>query len=332
MERSPQSLLDSAALQELGRRIKCLRSSTMTITHPDRVLLISCDRPSVGAIKRAKINLRIAAWLLCGAKKLSVYCSDGELIFDQSTWPIDEWNILNNNEIPNTLEDSCMATATKERIVAQASSAMATPSQLTGLIKLSPISGLAQNTGQDAESIAKEIASKGHLVGVLDEGTFVASDDGIAAWTDDWLAQDLAVYKEKRRSQLLALTTTIATPTTKPKTTRPASRRKPAADTANGATATTTPRSRSYSFKKFARANSREGTIGKFLAAQGFDEKGRIEMIEAIAALPKEPGDELTQPEAALQRILKVYGVKAKNARQQFIDTAIKMTGQTPAA
>jgi hypothetical protein len=77
-----QSRLDAASIEELGKRLKSVRSSTMTITHPDRVLLISCDRPSVPAIKRNLINLRVQAWLINGAARLTVYCLDGELIFD----------------------------------------------------------------------------------------------------------------------------------------------------------------------------------------------------------------------------------------------------------
>lgn len=321
-----QSRLDAASIQELGKRLKSVRSSTMTITHPDRVLLVGCDRLSVPAIKRSLINLRVQAWLINGAERLTVYCSDGELIFDGATWPIGVWNTLISNDIAS--EDCCMATATKERLITDNSTM--TPSSISnGLVRLATLETIAQNTGNDPKEIAFAIAAKGHMVGFNEQSNeYIASIDGIQDWTDLFLQEDLERYKQQRRQQLISGVTAgvaVAEPKVKPsrrRTTKP-TEAKPS-----------TARRKTFQFKAFTKANSREGTLGKFLHAQGWDEVKRIEVIEAIAALPPEPAEELTQAEAALQRVLKVYKVSTPKARQQFIDTARGMTGtstQSPA-
>lgn len=81
-------------------------------------------------------------------------------------------------------------------------------------------------------------------------------------------------------------------------------------------------------FKAFKRGNTRAKTIAAFLDAQGYGDKKRSEMLEAIATLPDAQADIGTPGEQALSYLLRSIGAKPNSTnRKAFIAEAQKLQG-----
>lgn len=303
----------NSSFDRLRTSIKALRGCTLAMGS-DAAMLVVVDAGQLSRLQQQWIDLRLKAYFICGAKRLSLYCGNNR-IMSASTLPliptlsschrIEE--ILNKTEL-----EPMVATAEKPRISRRnGRSPAAQSTDIESMPVRDMLSSLGKKTGQPIEQIA---------LSILEQLPRDQAMPVLTQYIDRQLEEDLERYRAERRSELLGLLPNKAEAEPKAKSPKPRTARK---------TSSTTVR-----FKSFVPTTRPGTTIGKFLEAQGYDSTRRIEVIEQLGALPATPP---SQPEAletfaeqALNAILKRMPAK-KRDRKSLIQAAQKMQGkETP--
>lgn len=331
-----ENKLDGYRLNRLQNRFhSLLKGVTLGVTNPDRTLQVICSPERLNLIQERFVDLRLQAFYIVGVWKIDLYCN-ADLIQTVSTLPMGEtWHKLRKTAI----EDFSMSVEAPVKQTRQPRSTRKSPQSATSvqtLPQLDDLSALAQKTGKSPEAIAQAILSKGYPAGInVRTQSYEADIEGIQAWTDEFLAQDIEQYRNQRRNDLLGVrdtttnganrglsdleSATTETTTSAEQTAKPKTRVK-----------TEKPSSKITSrFRNFQKANSYKRTIGKFLEAQGWDAEKRTEVIEAIAVLPSEPTDLESFTEKCMTKIVSAYP-KAKQAivRPGLIEAAKEILGE----
>lgn len=231
-----------------------------------------------------------------------------------------------------------MATATLERTTETTQNGAKQTAKTAMPVLDWEINPIASKNGLQPDFVANSIANSGGTVAKVGN-VFVTSREAWTGFVDGYLNQI--------RDGLLG--TTVSQPAatkTKPTIT---GKKKGAGKTQSRAKAPTRkptqgkPKAqaqpsksvRSIVFKNFKLSNSYSRTLGAFLDAQKWDAAKRIEVIEALAALPTEPGNESDFAEQCVKKITSVYPAakrKGNFVRQGLIDAAKGMTGGQTAA
>lgn len=286
--------LDNYRLERYQACHPVLQQVGLALSADRRLLLIS--PPEICEQVRAKLSkLKSDAWLILGAKEISLYRGNDLLLVEPTVKSPDK---MSDN---SPLGKTNMAVATQERKpkTPRTNSRSTQPPQPK--LMLPTVRGLeilAQNTNTPAEAIATQICDLGHFAGFdLVTSSYLADEAGIDAWLDKWLEDDRA----KRKTALLSPPST-KTPPSAEKSVKPKVAKSPT--TLQRKTTTTSTRK---TFRDFKKSSKYARTLGNFLDAQNWADKIRIEVVEGIAALSALPQEPNTLPERALAKIASKY-------------------------
>lgn len=327
-----EATLDVLRIKRLRSRFPILKHSNLMLTGRERTLAIVCPPESLLKVLDKVVDLRLQSFYVAAAKQVRIY-GGNELIYESPTLPRVE--IATSQAETDKLGKKpkgvhSMTTAAVQERPTETKSV--NESVAVTLPELEDLTTLAEKTGQPAAAIAQQIHAAGYPAGLNRRSqNYEASVEGIRQWVNEFLQQDIESYKRQREAELMGITpynglvpTQEALTTTQPKKVRTRRAKK-----------TDSPQQTSgkVRFKSFQKANSRNGTLGKFLAAQKWDDAKRIEILEQISQLPPEApaeGEEMSFAEHCVQYVLKNYSSKPTPAmRREFIATAKEMQGQT---
>lgn len=332
LTQADRARLDEQRIEYLRHKFPCLLVGvTIARIASDQSLVLVVEPGKVNRLRSKLADLRWAAYLICGAERLSIY--EGEsLLLCTVTVPLLVESVgiskvrskLGKSEQSKDFNPMTVAapvkpqkTSTRRSNSKQSpknKSTKSTASTSSSSMNLQDrIANFAQKTGQSAETIALS------LIGQLPTETI---EQGFINLADAHLTQ--------LRNELIGIggngaTATAATVETTPDT--------------NGTTAPTETKERKSRSKPAMRFNafevkrSRTKTIGSFLDAQNLAPEDRVKFIEDLAALPveqpRQPEALETMAEVGLKKILSAYPKASRPSRADMIKSAKTMIGST---
>jgi hypothetical protein len=267
----------------------------------DQVLTVVSGQPDelpIALLK--KLALRI-----CAATSIRILSADSKPLYRGNEAQIN----AKNKSI--TLGRYSMGTATLE----QNSTETVKTTQVATVPILLELDAIALRAETDPGTLAAQINGLGFgLVAGFDPsaGTHKAPDYAVEAFADSWVEQQLDKIRREQKRLLLEGSDPVAVAVA----IAPVAPAPP-------------PETR---FKVFKKSNTKNRTLAEFLKAQGYGDRKRVEVFEAIAKLPNRAEDtppELAKFEAMIQFVLNSVSTKPTPAlRLEYIAAARNVTGE----
>lgn len=291
------ALLDKHRVERLRKKLTILQPVTFYLGGLDRRLILFCTPELLPKILRRLADIRLQAWLICGADAISLY-SDSELVCSTPTLPklivmSAEGYLRHKLKNKGSHEEICMANAIKARparntrrqpkpqsqsVSTPAPSTPSAPASDPAIPRVKSLATIAGKIQIPIGQIASEIVGSGGTAFFDEEsGTYKAEIQSLDSWLDSWLDRDLQRQKAERKAELMAA---IANPSPQPikhveispdPNPRPPRQRKSEV-------------AKFPPLAQFEKSNAYGKTIDNFLSAQNLSDLDRVEAIEAMVS------------------------------------------------